>query len=426
MKKSAAGLVLLLTVLTGCYNAERESAPEPEPPVTIRFGHNWTGRDGKAVYFSQLLEEIENELAPDYNLRLETTHQSEYRYQMESQLSSGNAPDLYLFWATEALIRSVVRLNGALDAREYLESAEGVSYEDFYDYAWDFTTVDEIPRAVPIEAFVGFFMVNQKIFEEQGLSLPRDRTGFEHAATRFRDRGLVPLAVSSVSGDPGHLFYSALALQYGEGYYRTMETMAGGRFATPTNLAAAATVEELVRRGFLPSGLEQTGSYQLMASLYNERRSPMIYTFPWVIQDFQEDVVGESLILPLPDFAGQGNTRDLVGGIAMALFINPEAWRDPERRPALVLMLNRLLSAQTFSGLARSGMLPARILDPEDFRDLPLLYRKLTRFISGRIPVAAHEIHFADSQSLEDYRRGMDQLFTGNLNAEDFIAYMER
>lgn len=426
MRKSVALILLLLGILSACYNAEKSSDPEPAQPLTIRFGHNWTGRDGKAVYYSRLLEEIEEELAPDYNLRLETTHQSEYRYQMESQLSSGNAPDLYLFWATEALIRSVVSLGGAVDVREYLEVANGVSYPDFYDYAWDFTTVDGTPWAVPIEAFVGFFMVNQRLFEEQGLALPRNRVEFNRAGARFRDTGYIPLAVSSVSGDPGHLFFSALALQYGEEYRRTMESLSRGEFATPVNRSVAETVEELVERGFLPSGLEQTGSYQLMASLYNQRRSPMIYTFPWVIQDFHEDVVRESRILPLPDFAGEGSTRDLIGGVAMALFINPEAWADPERRPALTMMLDRLLSARTFSGLAQTGMLPARILSPEETQELPLLYKKLTSFIAGRIPVPAHEIHFPDSRALEIYRRGIDQLFSGNLGAEEFIEYVER
>lgn len=426
MRISLTGLMLLLVILSGCYNAEKGSVPEPSQPLTIRFGHNWTGRDGKAVYYSGLLEELARELTPDYNLRLETTHQSEYRYQMESQLSSGNAPDLYLFWATEALIRSVVSLGGAVDVREYLEVASEVSYPDFYDYAWEFTTVDETPWAVPIEAFVGFFMVNEKLFEEQGLSLPLNSTEFNRAGARFRDSGYVPLAVSSVSGDPGHLFYSALALQYGDRYRRTMESLSRGEFATPVNRYAAETVEELVDLGFLPSGLEQTGSYQLMASLYNQRRSPMIYTFPWVIQDFHEDVVRESRIIPLPDFAGEGHTRDLIGGVAMALFINPDAWADSKRRPALKMMLDRLLSARTFSGLAQTGMLPARILSREEVNELPLLYRKLTHFIAERIPVPAHEIHFPDSQSLEVYRRGIDQLFSGNLSAEEFIDYVER
>jgi len=301
-------------------------------------------------------------------------------------IASGSPPDVMLYWAYEANIGDMVR-NGVL---------------------------------LEMEEFSGFFLANERIFDELGLEVPSTMEELSAAAPVLRDAGYIPLAMSSQNGDPGHLFFSALTYQFEDGLTDTQAMFQARNFDYPANRRAAETVEELIEMAAIPNDTISTGGWAAQTALFTSGRAAMIHSFPWMIPDFLNDgAIEDYVVTDIPRLPGA--TRDpadfTVGGISQIVVVSQKAWDNPTKRPHVIEFVEWLVSDGVLATLAEETGMPVAKNVAFDTSGLSSLERE-----QDLLPL--HEAYFADSEDFDFYKRSVDELFAG-MAATEFVERVD-
>jgi raffinose/stachyose/melibiose transport system substrate-binding protein len=101
MKSIVRGLALLLIVAIAVpvfANGGNDAEMEETGEIVLSFPTFWVGQDSKSGPLASLLEAFNNEHAGEIKVLLEPNPDTDgYRDKLNTQLSSGRAPDIFVF-----------------------------------------------------------------------------------------------------------------------------------------------------------------------------------------------------------------------------------------------------------------------------------------------------------------------------------------
>lgn len=385
---------------------------------TLRFSHGWDGSDQKSEAFQPLLQEYIETKRDTVSIEPEFVLSTDRIQKVQVDIASGSPPDVMLYWAYESNIGDMVRNGVLLEMENFFEESE-LSQEQFT--GWPAVEIGGGLYGIPIESFSGFFLANERIFDEVGLDVPSTMEEFSSAAPVLRDAGYIPLAMSSQNGDPGHLFFSALTYQFDDGL-TDMQAMFQNRvFDYPANRRAAEAVEDLIALEAIPNDTISTGGWAAQTSLFTSERAAMIHSFPWMIPDFLNDgTIEDYVVADIPRLPGA--VRDpaeyTVGGISQIVVISQQAWDNPTKRPHVIDFVEWLVSDDVLARLAEETGMPVAKNVNFDTSSLSSLERQILDHQKGQNLLPLHEAYFADSEDFDFYKRSVDELFAGMVAAE--------
>lgn len=391
-----------------------------EEPTTIRLAYSW---DHDFVNDIDLYKE---KIKDVYNLETEESIGLNHKQKIFIDASSNTLPDVFMFWSYETNLKYLAESGHLLNIQDYFDATDSVQRSDFYEENLKATEINGFNYAVPHERFFGYLVANKNLFEEYNLEFPQYWDDFKKISAVFLDNGIIPLAMGSYRGDPGHLFFSAMTYQDLDGYLDTTQMKKTAQFVSPGTIRATEAVLDLIEYGAIPKNTIHFGSYEQQILSYNERKSAMTYSFSWSLALFDESIIEESVIIPIPRISKQSRDTSTftIGGTAQGICINKQSWNDLAKRKYIIDLVNWLLSDEIFiSRFLKSGNIPTKkVTLPENPNGF---YTMALNYVSTVDVLGIHEFYFNSLNSFNIYKEANDLLWSGAISKGDFLNMVQ-
>jgi raffinose/stachyose/melibiose transport system substrate-binding protein len=193
MKGIVRALALLLMValaLPVFANGGDDAVMEETGEIVLSFPTFWVGQDSKSGPLATLLETFNNENAGEIKVVLEPNPDTDgYRDKLNTQLSSGKAPDIFVF-------------NPDPTTFQYYDSDILFDFTDEMTGAWRDSFVESYVldstkggrlKSVPYEIGITPVWYNSDLFAQAGVSeFPATWDAFMDAADKLKANGIVP------------------------------------------------------------------------------------------------------------------------------------------------------------------------------------------------------------------------------------------
>ncbi len=361
MKKRLA-VLLVLTISIGlfaCSPSRSVDLVTPSPSalqgsletVTLSTVGMFGGTDPSAPDYQQLIKEF-MDINPHITIKDESATADEtWKSRVATDFSSGNDPDVVFYF------------NGT-DAKQLIANKKVVSIEEitrvYPDYIKDISDTamasmkeyDGKRYAVPVRGFYEGLFCNKDLFDKYDLDLPTDWGKFEAAIVKFKDEGIIPIAISF--SDVPHYWIEHLILAQGG----IEEHAINPRSAYPESWAKAlGYFKTLKEMGAFPIDVNATKN-DITSHLFYDKKAAMIIDGSWFIGGLKDPA--STVVLPMPSTPdGKKDPKAIIGGFSSGFYISTNAWNDPTKRDAAVKFVMHMTSKKAISLFAKEAGTPA-------------------------------------------------------------------
>lgn len=296
-------------------------------PVTLKTVSMYGGTDANAPNY----QAINQVFMEQYSyITIEDDSQAsnqDWKTKIAADFSVGNEPDVIQFF-TDANASDVLATDKFVTIEEIREL--------YPEYASDVLSAtlkaaenpDGVQRAVPTTRFWEGIFCNKDIFERYRIPLPTDWNKLLEAIELFRERGVIPFAVS-LNEVPHYWIEHLLLKSAGVDGYTTVPESAPEDWVMGVEM-----IYTLKEMGAFPVDTE-TIDNAYAESLFNEKKAAMILTGSWFASGITDQ--DSTIVMPFPVIeGGKGQTGDIIGGVSVGFYITKKAWKDPDKRDAAV------------------------------------------------------------------------------------------
>ena len=390
--------------------------------VTINFWHTYCGADNASEGFAAALAKFQEE-NPDIHLNIEEVNsaQDSMGTRISTAMAAGELPDVWTYWGG-FVISDLVKNGLLMDGQEYLDRSEAVKYEDLNGAAWEYYTIDGKIQGFPTSAAYPAFICNTELFEQCGLELPETMDDVIASAEVFKEKGIIPLAMGSSGGNPGHFFVSELEHQV-EGGNEAIDAFGETNLVNdaPT-LAAAQVIVDLQQAGVFPSDTVANGDWGPSFELYNSGMAAMIYTYSWAFSGLSEEMYAKSQIIDTPAIADAAvDSSTFVQNICNDGFCVSEAgWAESDaKKDALTKFIDFMYSDDVTKVLTDAGNITCRT-NYDVVYNTPIV-ADVVAYNEGREVVTSHFNATSSNDGWSQFLISCDELFAGNVSAQEFV-----
>ena len=425
-----------ISLLAGCgtpgANGDSQAAAggsssQETTDVTISFWHTYCGSDNASEGFAKALAGFK-EANPNIHLDIEEVNsaQDSMGTRISTAMAAGELPDVWTYWGG-FVIKDLADNDLLMDGREYLDRSGAVKREDINEAAWDYYTIDGTLRGFPTSAAYPAFICNTEIFKDCGLELPETMQDVAEAAEVFREKGIIPLAMGSSGGNPGHFFLSDIEHQVEGGNEAIASFGKTNSVDNEQTIAAAQVICDLQKAGVFPSDTVANGDWGPCFELYNSGKAAMLYSYSWAYSGLTDEMYGKSRIINMPridNCAVEPST--FVQNISNYGFVVSKAgWAESEaKKNALVKFIDFMYSDEVTRALTDAGNMTVRT-DWEVEYQTPII-KDVVEFNEGRDVVTSHFNATSSNDGWNQFLLKCDELFAGSLTAEKFVSDVQK
>jgi len=365
MKRILAVLILLamtITMFAACSKATPaddtkspdSSAPSESPAnekVVLRTVSMFGGTDPSAADYQQLIKDFTN-ANPHITINDESATSDEtWKARVTTDFSSGNDPDVVFFF-TGADAKQLIDANKVVSLeeirKEYPDYAKNIS-EAAMGFMQEF---DGKHYAVPVRGFYEGLFCNTDLFEKYNVELPTDWEKFETAIKKFKEAGIVPIAVSF--SDVPHYWIEHLILA--EGGYEDHKLNPKDTYpeSWAKGLSYFKTLKDM---GAFPVDVNAIKN-DIITNMFYDKQAAMILDGSWIVGGIKDPQT--TTVLPVPPTPnGKKDPTDIIGGFSAGFYISRKAWDDPAKRDAAVKFVQHMTSNEAISMFAKVAGAPA-------------------------------------------------------------------
>jgi len=292
------GLTACTGVPAGSDSAEDEAASGDE--VTVRYLVEELEDATAQDLLRTRLDEFE-EQNPGITVELETLPFDTMRTVLQTQLRSGDAPDVFNWGSGPSFGGALAEAGLVMDLSEAYEE----NGWEIYDFAKERVTQDGVVYGVPGEMETIGVYYNKDIFTELGIAEPTTLAELEAAAETVKAAGLIPFAVSDQEGwQGGHLLSIALSSRVGA---EQMQQLVSGEgdWSSPEVVETLALWDRYEEAGYL-TPFPTSVSYDSGNALFYSGEAAMIPTGSWLVDGITVNADFEAGYIPFPTQDGQG------------------------------------------------------------------------------------------------------------------------
>jgi len=193
MKSIVRGLALLLIIAFAVpvfANGGSDAVVEETGEIVLSFPTFWVGQDSKSGPLASLLEAFNNQHAGEIKVLLEPNPDTDgYRDKLNTQLSSGRAPDIFVFNPDPTSFQYY----DSDILFDFTDELQGSWRDNFVEsYILD-STKDGKTKSVPYEIGITPIWYNSDLFAKVGVNtFPATIEEFWAAADKLKAAGIVP------------------------------------------------------------------------------------------------------------------------------------------------------------------------------------------------------------------------------------------
>jgi raffinose/stachyose/melibiose transport system substrate-binding protein len=191
------GIIRLLTVLLmvaialpAFANGGSDEAVAETGEIVLSFPTFWVGQDSKSGPLASLLEAFNNQHEGEIKVLIEPNPDTDgYRDKINTQLSSGRAPDIFVFNPDP----TTFQYYDSDILMDFTEELSGSWRDNFVEsYVID-STRDGATKSVPFEIAITPIWYNSELFSKVGVSeFPATMDEFLMVAEKLKAEGIVP------------------------------------------------------------------------------------------------------------------------------------------------------------------------------------------------------------------------------------------
>ena len=335
--KAYRGLALMLALLL-LYGAACGEG------FTLRTVSSFAGADTAAEAYVDILKAYEAETG---NVVLDASAVSDeaWKTSVLNDFAAGNEPDILFFFGAGAdsapILYKVTPIAEINDAYPDLRLPENDALRE----------TDGKVYAVPVRSYWEGLYVNADLFEANGVPLPTDWDSFRFAVQAFREKEIVPVAIS-LSDIPHYLAeFALLACATAEEQQARPRTLA----EVPASwFDAMALIREMYEMGAFADNAAATFE-SASTELFRTQGAAMQIDGSWLAPSLPSASMETTQVLPVPLRNGDGLSGCVIGGISMGLYLTRRAWDSP-RRDAAVSLLSALTREDSLRRLGYPGL----------------------------------------------------------------------
>ena len=396
-------------------------------PVQIRFAHMWqAGASDDADMALAILKKVAD-ANPQFQLSSEVVVGDEMRNKIRVDVAANNAPDIWQFWVG-GVLSDYVKAGVLVNMNDYLAKSKKVRKADIPQSAWDTVTFNGIPRALPRNIALGVFMANRALFQKYGLKYPKTWAEFLAVGKVFRQNGVIPTNIGSKGGNPSHFWYGDLVCQYKSGLAGTANMATALSFRDPAFVKAAQYCQQMAENGMFPDDVMANGDWAPSIALFNQGNVAMCYTFPWEYPSISNEMADAVDIIPIPRLpdADRDPATFIQGTVNDSYCINAKSFADPKKQAGIVAFFDAvgwdIPLAESQAGYIVS--VNNAVMKSVDLSKIPnkmavkAIQFHLKNNVSGS-PMIWQNL--PDNKLQFDYQATLDELWSGSVNASQFI-----
>ena len=322
MKKKLIALLLstamLATMLTGCGSKEadqsttttqeeapqvQESAEAPVENVTLKIFSNLPDRkNGQGLVEQMIIDDYMKENT-NVTIEVEALDEEAYKTKFKAYAMDG-MPDVVSIWGQPSFLDEVLEAGVLAELNE----------SDYADYGFISGSLDGFKKdgklyGLPRNTDVMAFFYNQKMFEDNGWTVPATYDELLELGTTIKDAGIVPVAMDGGDGWPMAIFLTDLLLKVnGECSSVVTPAIANGDFSAESLVASTELLVKAAESKLFQTGYDSQ-DYGTAMNLFTNGQAAMFYMGSWeasmaLNQDIPEEVRNNIRAFTMPVVEG--------------------------------------------------------------------------------------------------------------------------
>lgn len=308
--------------------------------VTLRTASPFAGADAAAEDYVELLKAFEETAGCKVEDESATSDEA-WKTAVLNDFAVGNEPDVLFFFAASAdsspILYRVVPIDEINAAYPDMNLPENASLRE----------ADGRVYAIPVRTYWEGLLVNTDLFEQYGLELPTTWDRLETAIRRFREEGVVPIAVS-LSDIPHYLAEFAMMAcctpEEQSARPMTLEEVPESWYE------AMALIRHLYQLGAFADNATAT-TEALSSQLFRDKKAAMQIDGSWFANSIPASSMDTTVVLPMPSCREDQSAKACIGGVSMGFYLTRRAWETPDKRDLAVQLLGWFTSEEHLSQL---------------------------------------------------------------------------
>ena len=275
------------------------------------------------VHTANFMKEMVDEAAVRFNetsdVKIEAVHlqNDPYKTKLKVVMGAGNPPDIFQSWGGGPLKEYI---DGGM-VEPVPEDVLDAVKDTFIPASFDPVTFDGDVYGLPSAGLTGvYFWYRKDLFEENGVSVPTTWSELLEVCETLKANGVIPFALANKNKWTGSFYYMYLADRLGgkELFQNALYRKDGVTFEDPGYIKAGEMIQDLVKKGYFPegvNGLDEDLS-QASALLYT-KKAGMYLMGTWFMSGANKnypDMMDQLDFFNFPAVeGGKGDPSNLIG-----------------------------------------------------------------------------------------------------------------
>lgn len=329
MRKKFLSTVLALTMVAtmavGCGKSAttNDNGKKGDDKITLKVFTNLPDRkNGQGLVEQQIIDEYMKE-NKNVTIKVEALDEEAYKTKFKAYSMEG-MPDVVSIWGQPSFLDEV------LDAGVLAELNE----DDYKDYGFISGSLDGFKKdgklyGLPRNTDVAGFYYNEKMFKENGWTVPKTYDELLELAKKINDKGIIPLAMDGGDGWPMAVYLSDILYKLtGSDYSSTVsDAIKKGDFSDANIKKATELLKQTADAKMFQKGYDSQ-DYGTAQNLFTNGQAAMFYMGSWeasmaLNEDIPKEIRENIRVFTMPTIdGGKGKATDIAawngGGYAVS------------------------------------------------------------------------------------------------------------
>ena len=372
-------------------SGKSENVPE------IRLVSWMTPSDPKTNPVDEAIMDFAADHSSVFSLEHENILGDELKAKIKTDVASNTVPDVFLYWGSGGNSAMLLDADVIIPFDEYLEAST---------------------------------QIKRELFDQFQLELPKTLDDMIAVGQVFYENGIVPFAMGSKGGNPAHEFAAEILGQMPD--CQEDFRMINEEYTVDTpNIRKTFEIIQTMRENHLfPADTISIGDWDQHFAMYNEGKAAMIYAWTWQLSNMSQEMADKTVIIPAPVMPG--GTRDTANfarsGGDMGYVISRNAWEDPDKRAAIITLVDYLYSKEIQELVLYSGGgIPSRLdTEVDASRVATPKLAEVINFAKGKESCPNLPQACPKTECWTDFADGIDELMAGISTVEQVLENIDQ
>ena len=330
MKKKVLAALLVaamsVTMLAGCGDKKTDAAADggsstedvadagnaEAKDVTLTLFSNLPDRkNGQGLVEQMIIDEYMEE-NPNVTIEVEALDEEAYKTKFKAYAMDG-MPDIVSIWGQPSFLDEVLDAGvlGALNEADYADY-------NFVAGSLDGFKKDGSLYGLPRNTDVMGFYYNQKVFDDNGWTVPTTYEELQTLCADIKAKGLVPIAMDGGDGWPMAIYLTDLLVRVAgtDAASIISDAVSSGDFTDPALVEATQLLSDSAAAGMFQTGYDSQ-DYGTAMNLFTNGQAAMFYMGSWeasmaLNEDIDEEIRSNIHVFTMPPVeGGKGKATDI-------------------------------------------------------------------------------------------------------------------